>query len=66
MSQCTVGAAVVRGSFADIAGAELLCAYRVLLTAYSSYLQPSWFTEEAYLWAVELWYAYAIQVCLYV
>lgn len=33
-----------------------------LLTAYAAYLQPEWFTLEAYLWAVELWYAYAIQV----
>jgi hypothetical protein len=35
---------------------------RVLLTAYAAHLQPEWFTEAAYLWAVELWYAYAIQV----
>lgn len=35
---------------------------RVLLTAYKAYLQPAWFTLDAYLWAVELWYAYAIQV----
>lgn len=35
---------------------------RVLLTAYAAHLQPAWFTEAAYLWAVELWYAYAIQV----
>lgn len=38
----------------------LLC--RILLTAYAAYLQPPWFREEAYLWAVDLWYAYAIQV----
>ena len=36
--------------------------FRSLLQAYSDYFQPSWFTEEAYLWAVELWNAYAIQV----
>jgi hypothetical protein len=35
---------------------------RVLLTAYSAYLQPGWFSEDSYLWAVEVWYAYAIQV----
>lgn len=35
---------------------------RVLLTAYAFYLQPAWFSEASYLWAVELWYAYAIQV----
>jgi hypothetical protein len=37
---------------------------RVLLTAYGAYLQPTWFTLDAYLWTVELWYAYAIQVRL--
>lgn len=37
---------------------------QVLLTAYPSYLQPGWFSEASYLWAVELWYAYAIQVKL--
>lgn len=41
---------------------QYIIQHRVLLTAYAAYLQPSWFSEEAYLWAVELWYAYAIQV----
>ena len=36
---------------------------RVLLQAYAQHLQPEWFSEAAFLWAVELWYAYAIQVC---
>jgi hypothetical protein len=51
----------------DIAACCLLCRVllllrRVLLTAYAAHLQPEWFTEAAFLWAVELWYAYAIQV----
>lgn len=33
-----------------------------LVTAYPAYMQPEWFTWEAYLWAVQLWYAYAMQV----
>lgn len=36
--------------------------FQVLLAAYPAHLQPAWFSEEAYLWAVELWYAYAMQV----
>lgn len=36
--------------------------HRVLLQAYAAHLQPEWFSEAAYLWAVELWYAYAMQV----
>lgn len=36
--------------------------FAMLLAAYSSYLKPEWFTYEAFLWAAELWYAYAIQV----
>jgi hypothetical protein len=35
---------------------------RTLLAAYPDYFKQEWFTPEAYLWAVELWYAYAIQV----
>ena len=35
-----------------------------LVAAYPSYMQPDWFTLEAYLWAVQLWYAYAMQVGL--
>ena len=33
-----------------------------LVTAYPAYMQSEWFTWEAYLWAVQLWYAYAMQV----
>jgi hypothetical protein len=38
------------------------CCYRTLLAACPDYFKQEWFTPEAYLWAVELWYAYAIQV----
>lgn len=34
-----------------------------MVVAYPAYMQPEWFTWEAYLWAVQLWYAYAMQVC---
>lgn len=33
-----------------------------LLTAYPQFLTPDMFNWSAYLWAVELWYAYAMQV----
>lgn len=33
-----------------------------LVTAYPQQLQGSWLSWEAYLWAVQLWYAYAMQV----
>ena len=33
-----------------------------LVTAYPQQLQASWLSWEAYLWAVQLWYAHAMQV----
>ena len=33
-----------------------------LVTAYPQFLQAAWFSWEAYLWAVQLWYAYAMKV----
>ena len=33
-----------------------------LVAAYPQHLQAAWFSWEAYLWAVQLWYAYAMQV----
>jgi hypothetical protein len=38
--------------------------FKALLGAYGAHLRAEWFSWEAYLWAVELWYAYAIQVRL--
>ncbi len=35
---------------------------QALLQAYPGLLQPEWLTWEAFLWAVECWYAYAIEV----
>ena len=35
----------------------------MLLTAYPEQLSADLFTWPAYLWAIELWYAYAIEVC---
>ena len=37
---------------------------QALLQAYPGLLQPEWFTWEAFLWAVECWYAYAIEVSI--
>ena len=42
--------------------AELKPIFDALVTAYPQLLQASWFTWEAYLWAVQFWYAYAMQV----
>uniref|UniRef100_A0A7S0UNM8 SET domain-containing protein n=1 Tax=Polytomella parva TaxID=51329 RepID=A0A7S0UNM8_9CHLO len=36
--------------------------FRTLLTAYPSYMREGWFLRQQYIWAAELWYAYAIQV----
>lgn len=36
-----------------------------LVAAYPAHLQAAWFSWEAYLWAVQLWYAYAMQVSLH-
>lgn len=33
-----------------------------LVTAYPQHLKAAWFSWEAYLWAVQLWYAYAMKV----
>lgn len=33
-----------------------------LVRAYPPHIKPEYVTYESYLWAVELWYAYAIQV----
>ena len=33
-----------------------------LVAAYPAHFEAAWFTWEAYLWAVQLWYAYAMQV----
>jgi hypothetical protein len=41
---------------------ELKPVLETLVLAYPQYLKPEYFTLEAYLWAVELWYAYAMQV----
>lgn len=35
-----------------------------LLRAYPQHLQQAWFTRPAFLWAAELWYAYALQLAL--
>eukprot|EP00798_Chlamydomonas_sp_ICE-L_P010016 gene10016-7903_t len=36
--------------------------FETLCRAYPSFIKPELFEWQAYLWAVELWYAYAIQV----
>ncbi|KAL0018977.1 hypothetical protein WJX79_002006 [Trebouxia sp. C0005] len=33
-----------------------------LVTAYPAHLEAAWFSWDAYLWAVQLWYAYAMKV----
>lgn len=33
-----------------------------LVAAYPTHLEAAWFSWDAYLWAVQLWYAYAMQV----
>lgn len=38
------------------------CPCSALLAAYPQHLQPDWFTQSAYVWATELWYAYAMEV----
>ena len=43
---------------------ELRLILDALVTAYPQQLQADWFTWESYLWAVQLWYAYAMQVSL--
>lgn len=36
--------------------------FQTLLGAYGQFLKAEWFSYQAFLWAAELWYAYAIQV----
>ena len=36
--------------------------FNVLLTAYPTLLEPSWFSYERYVWSVELWYSYAFEI----
>ena len=43
---------------------ELKPVLDALVTAYPQQLRADWFTWEAFLWAVQLWYAYAMQVSL--
>ena len=34
-----------------------------LLVAYPQYLSAEHFDHDSYMWAVQLWYAYSMQVC---
>ena len=42
---------------------ELTPILDALVQAYPQHLKAAWFTWEAYLWALQLWYAYAMKVC---
>ena len=44
--------------------AALAPVFEALLRAYAAHLRPEWFSWESFLWAAELWYAYAIQAKL--
>jgi hypothetical protein len=35
-----------------------------LVAAYPAHLEAAWFSWDAYLWAVQLWYAYAMKVSI--
>lgn len=52
-----------RGHLAE-AYASLEPAIAALLRAYPQHLQKAWFARPAFLWAAELWYAYALQLAL--
>lgn len=44
--------------------ASLLPAITALVRAYPQHLKASWFSRASFLWAAELWYAYAMQLAL--
>ncbi len=35
-----------------------------LVAAYPAHVEAAWFSWDAYLWAVQLWYAYAMKVSI--
>ena len=41
---------------------ECTLVFDVLLSAYPTLLDASWFTFDRYIWAVELWYGYAFEI----
>ncbi len=36
-----------------------------LVAAYPAHLEAAWFSWDAYLWAVQLWYAYGMKVSIH-
>lgn len=48
----------------DAAYAALQPAILALVRAYPQHLKPAWFSRASFLWASELWYAYAMQLAL--
>jgi hypothetical protein len=44
--------------------ASLLPAITALVRAYPQHLKAAWFSRGSFLWAAELWYAYAMQLAL--